>query len=158
MAKDKLRVDSLNRYLYVVNNPVNLVDPSGLEFSPKKALDSAWELLKEGYSQYKDVKNGVSDGVGKYAVVGVLGVLKTPSIINAGIGAISGNDFYETLENDKIYQGVDYCEKGICSKIDEKGIKNTEYPELYKKGEKAGYTGGVVATLIYMVGIVQFLV
>ncbi len=31
MAKDKLRVDSLNRYLYVVNNPVNFVDPSGLK-------------------------------------------------------------------------------------------------------------------------------
>ncbi len=31
MAKGKLRVDSLNRYLYVVNNPVNFVDPSGLK-------------------------------------------------------------------------------------------------------------------------------
>ncbi len=30
MAKDKLRVDSLNRYLYVMNNPVNFVDLSGL--------------------------------------------------------------------------------------------------------------------------------
>ncbi len=33
MSKDKFRVDSLNRYLYVVNNPVNLIDPSGLRIA-----------------------------------------------------------------------------------------------------------------------------
>ncbi len=54
MAKDKLRVDSLNRYLYVVNNSVNLVDPNGI-FSNKKnyLLQSLAEKIEEHNKQYE---------------------------------------------------------------------------------------------------------
>ncbi len=54
MAKDKLRVDSLNKYLYVVNNPINLVDPSGLLFKGlKKAVVNAVSSVESAASTVK---------------------------------------------------------------------------------------------------------
>lgn len=50
MAKDILRVDSLNRYLYVVNNPVNYIDLDGLFAQRPHLLDGFCSGI-ETYSQ-----------------------------------------------------------------------------------------------------------
>ncbi len=53
LAKDKLRVDSLNRYLYVANNPVNFVDPSGLRQAQFTTFEEPQDSRVNNNTYYK---------------------------------------------------------------------------------------------------------
>ena len=128
-------VDGANMYAYCGNNPVNRVDPSGLEATPSKSpysicqgaysecvYEAAVEYAKAtGYDQFQTLVVELSVSTISGATIGAIGGSVVPGLgtvagagIGASIGLIAGiiwhvNSFY--TETDKEFdENIEACE------------------------------------------------
>nr|WP_280938404.1 RHS repeat-associated core domain-containing protein [Thioflexithrix psekupsensis] len=124
-------LQSLNRYSYVLNNPLSYTDPSGY-FSLKKLGKSIEKFVKQNW------KSIVSIGVG--IVVGAL----TAGIGTAiGLGALGG----------AILSGAGF---GFASSFTGSMLSGRSFGDSLVAGLKGGVVGGITAGLTFGVGHVFF--
>jgi RHS repeat-associated protein len=117
---------SLNRYSYVMNNPLSLVDPSGF-WSLGKALKKAWRGVKKAVKKYwKPVVAAVA-GIALSVVTGGLASGFLGAVLS-GAGFGFGSAFTGTLLN------------------------GGRFGDALKAGLKGAVIGGAVAGVAYGVG------
>jgi hypothetical protein len=93
----------LNVYLYVWNNPINFVDPEGLEISPVASVQG----LPSGYYPYAqtDSLNPIEQVYVPVANIGSL-VLNTVALGLDKLGQATANPQYDALQQSCLANGV----------------------------------------------------
>ncbi len=150
MAKDKLRLDSLNRYLYVVNNPVNYVDPSGLIFDNffKKVKEVVVNVVKGA----KDVAVGVYSGVVKTGAEIVYDVGRLLTYVGATVEyPFTGNNIIDRAQNSSLYKGINEWSEDSENFVNDIAMKAVDDKKLYEYGEFGG------KAIVFVAGTAKFI-
>jgi RHS repeat-associated protein len=143
--QDYTDIQSLNRYAYVLNNPLSLTDPSGYFW--KKLFRAVAAVATFGISEIKGVQNFVKEN---WKTIVVVAVAIAISVVTAGAGAaiIGATTFWSGV----LGAAITGAAVGFSTTVAGTLLNGGSFSNAMKGGLKAAAIGAVSGALTFGVG------